>query len=391
MSRPNRVWIFSVLSATMAMGYGVLFTVAGDFRDEYGISETRIGVLIGVGFLAGFVAQVVLAPLADRGHARATVIASVIASAVGLALMGFGDSFVPILIGRLISGVGAGASRPAIQRIVVLSDPANLGRNLGRLVSADVFGFAMGPAVSALLVGPAGLEAPFLVVAVASILGLVGLIGVSVDEGDRAEKRQRLALDLLKSRVVAGGVALGCAAYVMIGAFDALWDIVHEDLGTETWLANLGITIFAIPLIVLGPIGGRLAQNVGPFRVAALGLSIASVFMFLYGQLPSGGWIFGFMMFHALTDGLTIAASGVAIAMAVPDERQAGAQGLLGASQALGAGITAILIGAIYEHSGRAAAYATSAAIMLVLTVIGVVLGLPFIRGRRRESEALSI
>lgn len=387
MSRPTGVWIFSVLSATLAMGYGVLFTVVGDFRDEYGISETRIGVLIGIGFLAGFVAQVVLAPLADRGYARRTVIASVVASAVGLVLMGFGESFTPILIGRLISGIGAGASRPAVQRIVVLSDPGNLGRNLGRLISADVFGFAMGPAVSALLVGPFGLEAPFLVVAAGSMIALVGLIGVKVDEGERSGTRQRLAVDLLKSRVVAGGVVLGTAVFVMIGAFDALWDIVHEDLGTETWLANLGITFFAVPLIVLGPIGGRLAQNIGPFRMAAAGLTIASVFMFLYGQLPSGGWIFSFMMFHALADGITLAASGVAIAMAVPAERQAGAQGLLGAGQALGAGITAIVIGAIYEGSGRAAAYATAAAIMLVLTAAGVWLGLPFIRGRRTESE----
>jgi len=389
MPRLQGVWIFSVLSATLAMGYGVLFTVVGDFRDEYGISETRIGVLIGIGFLAGFVAQVLLAPLADRGHARTTVIASVVASAVGLLLMGFGESFTPILIGRLISGIGAGASRPAVQRIVVLSDPANLGRNLGRLISADVFGFAMGPAVSALLVGPFGLEAPFIVVAAASMLALVGLVGVTVEEG-RSENRQRLALDLLKSRVVAGGVVLGCAVFVMIGAFDALWDIVHEDLGTETWLANLGITFFAVPLIILGPIGGRLAQDIGPFRMAAAGLGIASVFMFLYGQLPSGGWIFGFMMFHALADGITLAASGVAIAMAVPDERQAGAQGLLGAAQALGAGITAIVIGAVYEGSGRAAAYGTAAAMMVVLTAIGVWLGLPFIRGRRHESEAVS-
>jgi MFS family permease len=367
------------------MGYGVLFTVVGDFRDEYGISEARIGVLIGIGFLAGFVAQVVLAPLADRGYARVTVIASVVASAAGLVLMGFGESFTPILIGRVISGIGAGASRPAVQRIVVLSDPANLGRNLGRLISADVFGFALGPAVSAVLVGPLGLEAPFLVVAAASMLALAGLVGVTVDEGERSENRQRLALDLLKSRVVAGGVVLGCAVFVMIGAFDALWDIVHEDLGTATWLANLGITIFAVPLIVLGPLGGRLAQDFGPFRMAAAGLGIAAVFMFLYGQLPSGGWIFGFMMFHALSDGITLAASGVAIAMAVPDERQAGAQGLLGASQALGAGITAIVIGAVYEGSGRAAAYTTAAAIMVVLTLGGVWLALPFIRARRSD------
>ncbi len=378
-----------MLSATLAMGYGVLFTVVGDFRDEYGISETRVGVLIGLGFLAGFVAQVALAPLADRGHARTTVILSVVGSAVGILLMGFGESFTPILIGRLIAGLGAGAARPAVQRIVVLSDPANLGQNLGRLISSNVFGFALGPAVSAVLVGPFGLEAPFVVVAAGSMLALGGLIGIRVEEGDREVARQRLALDLLKSRVVAGAVVLGCAFYVMIGAFDALWDVVHEDLGTDKWLANLGITVFAVPLIILGPTGGRFAQRFGPFRLAAIGLIVASVFIFLYGQLPSGGWIVGAMLFHAAGDGFTIAAPGVAIAMAVPADRQAEAQGLLGASQALGAGATAIVIGAIYESSGRAAAYSTAATIMLVLVLMGVLLGLPFLRGRRAGVDAV--
>ena len=54
--------------AALAAGYGVLFTIVADFRDEYGISETAIGFVIGLGFIAGFLSQIVLAPLADRGH-----------------------------------------------------------------------------------------------------------------------------------------------------------------------------------------------------------------------------------------------------------------------------------------------------------------------------------
>ncbi|MDG2112642.1 MAG: MFS transporter, partial [Actinomycetota bacterium] len=338
--------MLSVLSASFAAGYGVLFTVVGDFRDEYGISESAIGWVIGIGFLSGFVAQVFLAPLADRGHARATIVGGVLASVAGLLLMGFGESFVVIMAGRLISGIGGGAAKPAIRRIVILADPDHLGQNLGRLMSADVFGFALGPAVAAVLVGPFGLAMPFLVIAVATAVCLLGLIGVAVDETSEAA-RQRLALDLLRSRVVAGAVALGTGVYVMIGAFDALWDVVHEDLDTATWVANLGITLFALPIVVLGATGGRLAQTLGPFRVGGAGLLLTAVYMFSYGQLPSGGWIFALVMVHALTDGLSIAGAGVAMAMAVPAQRQAGAQGLMGASQALGAGITAIVVGGV--------------------------------------------
>jgi len=371
----------------MAAGYGVLFTVVGDFRDEYGISETAIGVVIGTGFLAGFVSQVFIAPVADRGRARMIVVLGVVANVVGLLMMGFGESLTPILAGRIISGIGIGAANPAIRRIVILADSDNLGQNLGRLMSADVFGFALGPAVSAILVGPLGLAAPFVVVAALTAALLPTTFLVESAEG-KAITRQRLALDLLRSRVVAGAVLLGAAVYLMIGAFDALWDVVHEDLDTPTWMANLGITFFAVPLVLLGPTGGRMAQRIGPFRVAAFGLAAGAAFMFTYGQLPTGTWIFGLTLFHAVTDGLTIAASGVAVAMAVPRERQAGAQGMMGAAQALFAGLTAIGVGAIYESLGRAWAYAAGAAGMVTLLAVGMWLAVGFWRPRRHRVVA---
>ena len=155
---------FGALLMCLAAGYGVLFTIVDDYRDEYGISETAIGVVIGLGFITAFFAQLFIAPWADRGHARTVALAGTAVGVAGLLLMAIGTSLSPILIGRCVSGVGIGAAVPAVRRMVILADPANLGRNLGRLLSAEVFGFAMGPAISAVLVGPLGIPAPFLVV-----------------------------------------------------------------------------------------------------------------------------------------------------------------------------------------------------------------------------------
>jgi MFS family permease len=361
---------FGGLMASLAAGYGVLFTIVDDYRDDYGISETAIGIVIGVGFFAGFLSQVVIAPLADRGHARRVVLFGVALNVIGLLLMGFSTTLTPILIGRFISGIGIGAAVPAARRIVILADPNHLGQNLGRLLAADVFGFALGPAISALLVGPFGIPAPFVVVAVASAVLLPFVARVQVAESTVPPKR-RLAVDLLKIRPFAGAVVFGAALFVMIGSFDALWAVVHKDLGTSEWIANLGITLFALPLIVLGPPGGRLAQVHGPFRVAVIGLSLGALFMSLYGVLPTGTWIFAVVMVHAIADGLTVSSSGVAVGMVVPEDRQAGAQGVLGAAQALSAGVMAIVTATLYENFGRTTAYAICAVVMLCLVATG--------------------
>lgn len=381
--------MFAALTAALSAGYGVLFTVVGDFREQYGISATAVGVVIGAGFLSGFVAQVFIAPIADRGRARQLIVIGAAANVAGLLMMGFGESLNLILAGRIISGLGIGSAAPAIRRVVILADPDNLGQNLGRLLSANVFGFALGPAISAVLVGPMGLAAPFVVVATATALLLPLTFLVSANESQETS-HQRLALDLLRNPVVAGAVLLGAAAFMMIGSFDALWDIVHEDLDTPTWMANLGITLFAVPLVVLGPTAGRLAQRIGPFRISALGLLAGAAFMFTYGQLPTGSWIFGLSMVHAVTDGMTMVAPGVAVAMSVPKERQAGAQGAMGAAEALVAGIAAIAIGGLYESSGRAVAYAAGAGGVVVLMVIGMALAAQFWRAGRHRTVAIT-
>jgi MFS family permease len=364
---------FGGLSAMLSAGYGVLFTIVDDYKTEYGIDESAIGYVIGAGFLAGFVSQVLFAPFADRGHARKVVVIGVVVAIAGLLLMAVSTTLTPILAGRIINGLGIGAATPAIRRIVILADPANLGANLGRLLSADVFGFAMGPAISAILVGPFGIPAPFIVVSVVALILLPFVARVPVDETSVAFRpKKRLALDLLKIRPFAGATVIAGATFVMIGGFDALWSLVHNELGTSEWIANLGITLFAVPLVVLGPWGGRKAQTFGPFKLATVGLLAGACFVFGYGLLPTGGLIFALAMLHALTDGATFSAASVAAGMVVPDDRQAGAQGMLGASQALFAGTMAMITGEVYETYGRTVAYAVVSGSIIVLLSFGV-------------------
>jgi MFS family permease len=375
----------------LAMGYGALFSMLDDIRDEYGVSEGALGAVIGIGFFAGFLAQVLIAPLADRGHARALVLAGIAINVSGLLLLAGSRSFLPLLIGRFVMGVGVGMAVPAVRRIVILADPDCIGHNLGRLLAVEVGGFAAGPAVAALLVGRFGIPVPFLVIAGATVAALPFVIRSSrqvVEAEDAPEASQRLAFDLLRLRPYTGALLMGCAVWVMIGSFDALWSVALDDLDTAEWISNLGITLFALPLVVLGAVGGRLSQRVGPFRVGAVGLLLGAAFMILYGVVPTGVAMFAVAMFHSLSDGLTISSTGVAAGMVVPPERQAGAQGLVGGAQTLFAGVTALVAGTVYEGFGRTAAYLVSAALMLALVGSGWIIAGPARRLKGSPADA---
>ncbi len=345
-----------------------MFTVLDDFRDDYGISPAALGAVVAAGFFTSFLAQVLVAPMADRGHAKRLVIIGIVAEVLGLVIMAVGTDVVVLMLARVVMGLGAGTALPSIRRIVILSDPANLGSNVGTLLAADVAGFATGPAISAVLVGPFGIAAPFLVIAALTLAFLPMLLRVHVDERRvEAGSEARFAFDLLRNRPYVAALCMGAAVFFMIGTFDALWVIVLDDLNTAEWIANLGIVMFAVPMFFLGSIGGRLAQRVGPFRVGTLGLLAGAAFLTGYGNAPSGMVIFWISMVHAIFDGLTVSSAGVAVGLVAPPERQAGAQGLLGGTQTLTGGVAALMAGTLYDAHGRAVTYGVAAAAMVLL------------------------
>jgi MFS family permease len=163
----------------------------------------------------------------------------------------------------------------------------------------------------------------------------------------------------------------------MIGTFDSLWSIMMDDLKGPEWMANAGVSLFALPMIFLGPIGGRLAQNKGAYRVGAIGSIIGAGCMTMYGFLPSPYLMMGVFFLHILNDGFSITSSGVAVGQAAPVERQAGAQGLLGGLQTLTGGIAASFAGWSYDHLGRGPTFLITAIVMVILVLSGLALAGP--------------
>jgi MFS family permease len=353
--RKRTLYLLQATTALGGMGYGVMFTVLDDFRDKYGITEAQLGIIVGVGFITGFLSQILFAPLADKGHAKKLVMTGIAIEIVGTLFMAFGQAFLPLIIGRLLAGFGVGISEPALRRILILSDPERMGQNLGLIVSASVAGFTAGPIVSALTADTLGIAAPFLIVAVLLVVVAFGLFNLQFQEANIEDApTQRLAFDMLRIRPLAGAIVIGLALFAMIGTFDAVWSVMMDDMKAPTWVANLGISLFALPMIFLAPRGGRLTQKVGPFKASMTGLSIGAICLVMYGTLWSPYPMLAIGIIHGVVDGLTITGGSAAVALVAPRERLASAQGLYGGLQTLTGGIAAVLAGTAYGIIGRA-------------------------------------
>ena len=368
--RKRTLYLLQATTALGGMGYGVMFTVLDDFRDKYGITEAQLGLIVGVGFITGFLSQILFAPQADKGHAKKLVMIGITVEVIGTLFMAFGHAFLPLILGRLLTGFGVGISEPALRRILILSDPERMGQNLGLIVSASVAGFTAGPIVSALTADTLGISAPFLLVATLLVVVAIGLSKLQFQEANIEDApTQRLAFDMLRIRPLAGAIVIGLALFAMIGTFDAVWSVMMDDMKAPTWVANLGISLFAFPMIFLAPRGGRFTQKVGPFKASMVGLSIGAGCLVMYGTLWSPYPMLVVGVIHGIVDGFTVTGGSAAVALVAPRERLASAQGLYGGLQTLTGGIAAVLAGAAYGVIGRATFLWCAGAMLLFISV----------------------
>jgi len=355
--------------------YGVMFTMLDDFRNKFGISESGLGLIVGVGFFTSFVGQVSIAPLADRGRAQRLIIRGLGLEVIGCLGMAIGTSFTALFLSRVIMGLGAGTALPALRRVIIVADPENFGRNLGRILSFEVAGFAAGPIFSVLFAEFFGVPGPF--VFLAAVISIFVLVISRIRVPETAKEHQpseRFAIDLLKDRAVASGILIGVALFFMIGVFDSLWVLMMDDLDAAQWMANLGVSVFVVPLIILGPFGGKFVQRVGPYRTGGFGMILGAIFMSGYGLMPTPWLMMIVFLFHSINDGFFVTAAGVAVGTSAPLERQAGAQGLLGGIETLAGGFAASFAGLAYDHFGRTTTFVGTGAIMLVLILFSRIL-----------------
>ncbi len=361
----------------MAIALGSLasvVTLLGDIRDDFGLTETEVGLIVGAGFFTAFVTQLALGRLADQGHAPAMVRLGMIAAAASMVGFAFSSSFWAFVAARGVLGVAIGLAQPAIRRTVVLADPDHTGRNLGRLAISEITGFAALPFAAATLAEVGSLDLPFYVIAGVTVATLATMRRLSADSGAKAVGTPMASLALLGDRVVAGTLILVTSQFLLIGAFEAVWAVSLTDLGAATWTIGLSFALFAVPLGALAPLGGSLAQRSGGLGVALAGLGGSNLAMVFLGVFDAIWPLIGVAMAAGVGAGMGYTAGLFVFSRTVNDDRQAAAQGLLGATEVLFGGISSVLGAWLYDVSGRGAVWIVIPALATAVLGLGALL-----------------
>jgi MFS family permease len=380
---------YFVVSGSLSLGYGSIYTLLPDLRDELGFSEQQLGVLVGVGFFAGFFAQVALSRYADRGYASVMVRAGIAIAALSALTCAVSTELWQFIMARAFLGLGSGMVGPAVRRVVIARDPARVGENLGKQGSFDISGFVLGPMMAAVLSQIFDFQAPFY--ALFGLYVLIFFVGMRLDlSAERTEPRSRALRTLLALPPIRAALAASIAFYITIGMFEAVWALLLRDLGAGKVLVGFTLSFFTVPMIFLAPTGGRFAQRYGPLRVAGFSIAVATLCTLSYGALPLWPLLLVSVV-HAVADSFTMPANQVAVAISSPPEHVAAGQGLLGAIGVAVAGIVGIAAGGMYGELGRGPLFIATAGAMAVFLLWAIANGASLRQGAPvREPEIAS-
>ena len=360
-----------VVTGALSLSNGAVFALLAELQDRFGFETWGLGLIAGAAFLSGFAAHVGVARFADRGHARRLLLGGLALAGVGTLGMGVGSNLVAFVAARLLIGFGFGMFIPAARRLVISSDPARAGRLLGRLASFSVGGFVLGPPLAAGVASVAGPRAPFLVIAVVVLLCLPPVLRTEVIEV-RRDPEPRVVRQLLAIPAVQASLFVGAAFYLSIGVFESVWARLLTDLGASTLAVGLTLLGFGVVMASFAPIGGRIADRFGGFRVAATAMVLTVPVMALYGHLTSLIALSALIAVHAFSDGTVTPGTQLGITRAAPDQHAAAAQGLLEAVGFLLAAIAAVGAAPVYQAVGAAWLFGGSGLCMLVMVSLGV-------------------
>lgn len=354
----------------MAAGLASVVTLLAEFRNNLGFSEFSIGASVAGGLGAGFIAALTLGPQADRGRAPLMLRSGLLLGLAGLIVMAVATDFWLFMLGRVLMGLAFGVAQPAARRTVIVADPQNLGRNVGRLGAFDVAGFVVGPAAAAALNAIGGFRAPFWFMAVFLVFLIPTAWRAQSDTAAKDVTRQPLS-DLLKNRQLLGACSVVSAYFVFIGAFESVWILDMDNRGASQWQIGVTVTCIALPIAVLAPWGGGLAQRYGPRKWALAMITTCSIFNALFGLVPGLLALILLAIGCGFAEGIGFPSGTMLVSSSVPQSRQAAAQGLASAIEVGTAAIAALGLAAVYASAGHTAAYLTASATMLVLLTVG--------------------
>ena len=380
-SRRGLDWM-NFFIADVQTGFG---TFVAFYLAESGWSQSKIGVALAVGGIAGVVSQIPGGALTDAVRwKRGLAALGILATGAAALLLAFKPNFVSVFLAQILQGATAGILTPAIGAISL----GLVGRRGMSVRTGRNYRYAAaGHALTAALMGATGAyyanSGIFIAAALLCVPALIALGFIRGDEIDYARARNATAgkhaadlgrvLDLGKNR----GLLLFTGATMLFQLADAsMLPLIGENLAVSIhdhaaiWMSGLVIAP-QIVVALLAPWVGFHSEKRGRRPLLLLGFALEPIRALLLAF--TGGYTF--LLVGQVLSGITGAIIGVLTVLVITD-LTAGtgrfnlAVGVVGALSGIAAALSTTATGFVFQALGPRVGYLPLAAIAAAATVV---------------------
>ena len=375
------------------LGFGLVIPFLPGLARDLGASDFVATLPGAVYSLMQFLFIPVWGRLSDRVGRRPVLLWSIAASAVGMAILGFGSSLAWLFVARIWSGIATANIAVAQAYIADVTTPETRARGMGMIGMAFGFGFIFGPAMGGILSrypvpGLAQVGAlPALVASALSTLNLLLALRTLPESLPREKRgqsvRRAVPLDLgaFRAAVQVPGVGIAVATNFFVilwfAGMEQTFRLFTEDVFGMTAAAT-GVIFAVVGVVgagVQGGLVGKLARRFGEARLVIAGPLVLAVSFALLGASPIFGPAARVVLYAAA--GLIAFGNGIVqptlpayVSRRAPPTEQGLALGTLQSASALGRVVGPAVGGVLYSTFSSHAPYTFGAVGLLCAAVL---------------------
>jgi DHA1 family multidrug resistance protein-like MFS transporter len=347
------------------VGFGALLPVLPLYVVDQGVDTITLGVILAAWPAARLVFEPIFGWLADRTSRRGLMLAGMSMLAVTTLLPIFFHGPVELFILRFLSGIAVSMYDPAARgTLVEETDDDERGEAFGLYSAAQMGGLIFGPVVGAFgAVIFGGFEFAFVAAATACVVAAIylavafhprrahppvdGRAATADGESIQAPLRELWNRPLVAVCIVNFGL------YFAVGVYEVIWALYLQDLGGSVEWIGVTYMLFALPVIFIAPMAGRLVDRHGAGRFVLVGALVVAATGLLYAVAWEPYLPGGIIVVEATADAFLTPAMFAVLAIGTPRGRAATAQGVFGAVGTVAFIASSLLAGWLFSLDSR--------------------------------------
>jgi DHA1 family tetracycline resistance protein-like MFS transporter len=387
-AKPNRrsssIFIMVITLFIDAIGFGIIIPLMPFYTSDLRAGPAALGILLASFAFMQFFFAPILGRWSDNIGRKPVLLVSIFASALGYIIFGLADSFLLLLISRIIAGI---ATETAVAQAYIadITTGEERASGMGKVNAAHGAGFIVGPAIGGFL-AIYGYWAPGIASAFLTLINLL-FVAFFLPESHRNQNANRKLefdagiipghkiLDSMKKPVIGSVLVIHFVVFLAFSAIPVivpLLGIAYFALGSLE-MSYIFIYIGIIQILLQATIIGRLSSKFGEVTLIVLGPLLMMLGIFLMPLFQS------ITLFLA---GLTMIASGSGIMRTIvpsflsrlsPADEQGGILGIASSVLSIATVPGPLIGGLLFEFAGTTAPFFGSSAILTIALIFSFI------------------